>query len=65
MSSIYDPFDSGKRRVKTFRLEDPTDNENYTRILNDDLCVIEKEEFTYAGRMKDDPVVTVWYVDEN
>ena len=58
-----DYLDEGKIKVKKFNLEDEGDKVLYEAVLNDGLCEIIRDVFTYdkAGRA----MITVWYRDEN
>ena len=58
-----DYLDDGQIKVKKFCLDDESDKALYESVLNDELCEIIRDEFTYdkAGRA----MITVWYRDEN
>ena len=62
--SIYSPF-TGKVKVEVFHLDDPMSKISYEKILNSEDCVVVKEEFSYSGREKTNPIITVWYEDQN
>lgn len=63
MNSIYSPYD-GKKCVKAFELTEGEDKILYESLINDPGVTVIKEEFTYAGREHNIPIVTVWYIEE-
>lgn len=58
-----DYLDDGKVKVKKFCLDDEGDKALYEAVLNNELCEVIRDEFTYdkAGRA----MITVWYRDES
>jgi len=60
----YSPYE-GKVKVETFQLDDPMSKKSYEDILNSEYCTVFKEEFSYAGPVKTNPIITVWYEDTN
>jgi hypothetical protein len=60
MPSIYSPY-NGVRKIETFYLGQSGDKCLYENLLNDPKITVIKEEFIYAGREKDNPVITIWY----
>lgn len=62
--SIYNPYD-GEIKVEVFQLDDPNSKADYEQILNNEFCTVIKEEFSYVGPIKSNPIVTVWYEDNS
>jgi hypothetical protein len=62
--SIYNPYE-GEIKVDVFQLDDPNSKASYEQILNNPSCTVIREEFSYVGPIKSNPIITVWYEDNS